>query len=220
MHGDAYSLSIKWPPYHFQNICQKRYLSSRDVAVVIITSMCSVVWLPLASVTFRTEKLKVVATSVIFTWCVQLRSSWHHNLKLQTQRHLHKLIHAKHKPCGTQIEKAGIISNRSVYAHCLIPAMRLQSFKYGGSDNVQYIPWTRCPGRHIQRELWGTIFNENMLRVIMGIMNGLIGGCLWSTFGLRANDYVKHRTNCVIRSEPSDVSQTTPPHPWSLSPRN
>ena len=59
--------------------------------------------------------------------------------------------------------------------------------------------------------------------VIMGIMTRLLGRCLLSTLGLRANDYVKKTSlrsdfNCIIRLEPSGASQTTSaqPRPFSL----
>ena len=98
--------------------------------------------------------------------------------------------------CHIWVESMDIKISRSVYALNSMPSLRYPLFRFRGSDNARWIymnkmatttGYTRAV-RHIFR--W-RIYE---FRVIMGIMTGLFGRCLWSTLGLRANDYVKTRS--------------------------
>ena len=97
----------------------------------------------------------------------------------------------------TWIESTDIKPNRSGYTPKLVPPVRLQLLKYGGSDNAQWISRKRWSPCQVLWELYGMVFSE-ISRIcefyefiLIGIMTGLLGHCLWSILGLRVNNYGK-----------------------------
>ena len=63
--------------------------------------------------------------------------------------------------------------SRSVYALNLMPYARLPLFKYGGCDNTQ---WISISESYVAQSSEAMSRNFE-LRVIMGIMTGLLGRC-------------------------------------------
>ena len=69
------------------------------------------------------------------------------------------------------IESMDIKPSRSVDVPYLIQPARLQLFKYGG-DNVNRLPATSWPRRHVQWELCGTNFGEHIANLRVSCYNG------------------------------------------------
>ena len=126
-----------------------------------------------------------------------------------------------------------IKSSRSVYAPHLVQSVRLHLFKYRGGDNAHWV--SKCNGRCRDRTRvaisrvqclnhWAIKvperrrFSESCVvrisvkisricefRVMMGIMTGLLGCCLSSTLGSRANDYVKTMRGFWLHHSPCSL---------------
>ena len=114
------------------------------------------------------------------------------------------------------VEGISIQSSRSVYAPHLIQSMRLCLFKCIRGDNAH-----KMIAAAVQWELRGTNIRDVSrickIRLIMGIMSGLLGCCSSSTFGSRANDYVKSLATLGFwlhhSLAPSGVGRSTPSQP-------
>ena len=99
--------------------------------------------------------------------------------------------------CYIWIESMDIKPSRSVYVPNSIPSVQLHLRREWQSS----IDFQEQDGRNARiSESRAAQFSLEIsriceFRVIMGIMTGLLGRCLWSTFGLRANDHVKTLTS-------------------------
>ena len=74
--------------------------------------------------------------------------------------------------CYIWIESMDIKPSRSVYVPNLIPSVQLQFFKYGGVTMLNTFLGTRWQWRHIQRELCGMNFRENIANLRASCYNG------------------------------------------------
>ena len=136
---------------------------------------------------------------------------WRVKLTLHTKRHLRQLIGNKPKPCVTYglkawiSDQAGQFMSLIWYQPCYCGYLRTE-----GVTMLCIVPGAGWPRSQVQWKLCGTIVSRNIeigeFRVIMGIMTWLLGHCLRSTLGLRANNYVKTAPSsrsgfdCIIQS--------------------
>ena len=105
-------------------------------------------------------------------------------LTRQTKLHLRQIIGTKHKPCVTYGLKA-LISNPAGWFMSLIECHPCD-YSFSNTGCVIMLNTFSCVAKF---SVETSRIRE--FRIITGITTGLLGRCLWSTLGLRVNDYVK-----------------------------
>ena len=231
MCGDSYPLSIKWQSCYLPNVWVKNSNFHRTLLPLWSVHVCAVLsglhW-PLWRLAWDNQKLLTQASlltgarrlyhcDVIVSLAPRAEHSWHskpnvihgNSLGPNTRR----VLHMDWKP------------NRSVNVPYLMPLVRLQLFKYGGSGNAQYISSDKMAA-HVQWELCGTNFFENIANLRVSCYdrnNDRSAQVLFVQHPMGQVEWLRQNhsgLDCIIRPAPLGAGRTTPSQPGHYSLNN